>query len=98
MLRLLALRRGSLPVSRLLCTPRLKGTEAGGTKAAASVAKAVKQAPDFGTKVASEDSAAQLMHDAQRGKFAYVNDFAASLNTGPVKISFKDAPDRKSVV
>ena len=94
MLRL-ALRRGSLPLSRLVCTPRLKGTKAGGTKAAASAAEAIKQAPEFGTKVASEDSAAQLMHDAQKGKFAYINDFAASLNTGPVKLSFKDAPRTK---
>jgi hypothetical protein len=94
MLRL-ALQRGSLPVSRLVCTPRLKGTKAGGTKAAASAAQAIKQAPEFGSKVASEDSAAQLMHDAQRGKFAYVKDFAASMNTGPVKLSFKDAPRTK---
>jgi len=73
----------------------LKGTKAGGTKAAASAAQAIKQAPEFGSKVASEDSAAQLMHDAQRGKFAYVKDFAASMNTGPVKLSFKDAPRTK---
>ena len=84
-----------MPLSRLVCTPRLKGTKAGGTKAAASAAEAIKQAPEFGTKVASEDSAAQLMHDAQKGKFAYINDFAASLNTGPVKLSFKDAPRTK---
>jgi len=73
----------------------LKGTDAGGaarTKAAAAAAQAIKQAPEFGTNVAAEDSAAQLMHDAQRGKFQYVNDFAQSLNTGPVKLSFKDAP------
>ena len=82
-------------MSRLVCTPRLKGTKAGGTKAAASAAQAIKQAPEFGSKVASEDSAAQLMHDAQRGKFAYVKDFAASMNTGPVKLSFKDAPRTK---
>ena len=91
-----ASRRGSLPVSRLLaCTPRLKGTDAGDaarTKAAKSAAEAIKQAPQFGTNVASEESAAQLMHDAQRGKFQYVSDFASSLNTGPVKLSFKDAP------
>ena len=91
-----ASRRGSLPVSRLLvCTPRLKGTDAGDaarTKAAKSAAEAIKQAPQFGTNVASEESAAQLMHDAQRGKFKYVSDFASSLNTGPVKLSFKDAP------
>ena len=90
-----ACRRGSLPVSRLVSTPRLKGTDAGGaarTKAAAAAAQAIKQAPEFGTNVAAEDSAAQLMHDAQRGKFQYVNDFAQSLNTGPVKLSFKDAP------
>ena len=90
-----ACRRGSLPVSRLVCTPRLKGTDAGDaarTKAAKSAAEAIKQAPQFGTNVASEESAAQLMHDAQRGKFKYVSDFASSLNTGPVKLSFKDAP------
>jgi hypothetical protein len=90
-----ACRRGSLPVSRLVCTPRLKGTDAGDaarTKAAAAAAAAIKQAPEFGTNVAAEDSAAQLMHDAQRGKFQYVSDFASSLNTGPVKLSFKDAP------
>ena len=91
-----ASRRGSLPVSRLLVfTPRLKGTDAGDaarTKAAKSAAEAIKQAPQFGTNVASEESAAQLMHDAQRGKFQYVSDFASSLNTGPVKLSFKDAP------
>ena len=90
-----ACRRGSLPVSRLVCTPRLKGTDAGDaarTKAAKSAAEAIKQAPEFGTNVAAEDSAAQLMHDAQRGKFQYVSDFASSLNTGPVKLSFKDAP------
>ena len=90
-----ACRRGSLPVSRLVCTPRLKGTDAGDaarTKAAKSAAEAIKQAPQFGTNVVSEESAAQLMHDAQRGKFKYVSDFASSLNTGPVKLSFKDAP------
>ena len=83
-------RHASLPASRLVCTTRLKGTEA--SKEAAAAAKAIKQAPEFGTNVASEDSAAQLMHDAQRGKFKYVSDFASSLNTGPVKLSFKDAP------
>ena len=85
-----ACRRASLPASRLVCTPRLKGTAS--SKEAAAAAEALKQAPEFGTNVASEGSGAQMMHDATKGKYTYISDFASSMNTGKVKLSFKDAP------
>jgi len=45
--------------------------------------------PSFGNKVGADDtSPAQLMHDASKGKFAYIGDFAASLNRGPVKLDY----------
>ena len=53
-----------------------------------------KQEPlSFGKQVGgTEDSAAQKLHDVSRGKYAYLNDFSASLNTGPVKLQFTDEP------
>ena len=73
--------------SRLVCTPRALATGVSKKEDTSKFTDA-----EFGQKVAADDSAAQLMHDASKGKYAYINDFAASLNKGPVKLSFKDAP------
>lgn len=42
----------------------------------------------WGKQVATKDSAGQIMHDINAGRFEYINDFMNSLTAGPVKLDF----------
>ena len=86
------LSRGSTRAAPLrLSALRLSALRPLSTKATGAGAKAGEKT-SFGREVAGDsDSAAQHLHDINKGRWEYLSDFTKSMDKGPVKLQFGEA-------